>query len=231
MSAAERADFEKRLSAEPDLVQRLREEEMVHLMVTLDNRRRLKERIARVMEEEKKSNRKPRRRYFRIVAAAAAVVFLAVLLMPRPSGPADPRQLYTENYAPMKNLIITMDGSGEIPEDLAAGMSFYDQRAFDEAIPLLETFRDSTGDSLLVRLYLGISFLETDQTPRARQEFAAVAARNNPFIGEYALWYLALAELRLGDAEAGKIHLKALVDLPSEGEYERRGRKLLEELE
>lgn len=231
MDRTERVDFEKKLADDPGLAEQLRQEKMLHQIVTLEHRKKLKDRIAQVMDEEKEKQKKPLTRYFIYFSAAAAVILLAVIFLPRFFSSPGAEELYAEHYSPLENMVTTMSGSAPIATELNRAMTLYDKGDFENAIPLLKQYPDSLPDALLARLYLGVSLLETDHALQAQDVFAGIVDQNHPFYQEHALWYLALAELKLGIPDSSKVSLENLLKNSTSNKYKESAEAILRELE
>lgn len=126
------------------------------------------------------------------------------------SGLFDSReQRIAEMFArPLENILYTPEIRSDL-SDLNAGLTAYEQRRYAEAIPLFERQMRNQPDNN-VRLYLGTAYLLAAQ-PEKSIAILEVAANSQELpIRETALWYLALAHLKLQDQEAAQEVLKRM---------------------
>lgn len=61
------------------------------------------------------------------------------------------------------------------------------------------------------KLFLGISFIETDQLKNAIPLFKNILESNDILFGEHARWYLSLCYIKLKEVEKAKLQLQQII--------------------
>lgn len=181
----------------------------------------------------------PMTRWYRYTAVAA-VALLLVLAIGRWSdwfgnSPKTYDELLAENLTelPMPSLL----RGGDAPTDSLSiwyrtGISYYSMQKYGEAITYLEKCvgQDSLPSDIRVGsldLFLGVSYLLTEQTDKAESTFLRI-----PDTGLYQLqkeWFLAMAYLQAQDTIRLKKQL-AFIKSQDKHPYQQRAKSLLERL-
>lgn len=110
------------------------------------------------------------------------------------------------------------------------GISHYQNRDFQRAIPALEKeIIASPGDARLY-LYLGLSYLESNNDEKALLNFQKAEGLAESQIRDSAIWYLALTEIKLNHTEQAKSNLIELINKTEANPYSYKAKYLLKEL-
>lgn len=110
------------------------------------------------------------------------------------------------------------------------GISHYQNRDFQRAIPALEKeIIASPGDARLY-LYLGLSYLESDNDEKALLNFKKAESVAESKIRNSAIWYLALTEVKLNHTKEAKNNLLELINISDSNPYVFKAKYLLQEL-
>lgn len=140
-------------------------------------------------------------------------------------------QLYANYYERYDNLLTSTERSEAepvpTPEEIA--MQVYDRGDYAQAAQLLQELLNENPENPAWQLYLGICYLETDQTGRAIAEFQRVAKQREHLFIEQANWYLSLAYLKARQRENAVQTLQEIQN--SDSSYREKAVKLLRELE
>jgi len=112
-----------------------------------------------------------------------------------------PEQLYAMNYKPPA---FNTQRSTSNEKQLQTA---YETKDYNTVIQLLENDIEIDPD---LQLYLGISYLETNQTDKAINTFSALQSKSSE--RDLATWYLALAYLKNKETEKCKTELNKLIN-------------------
>ena len=159
--------------------------------------------------------------YWKLAVAAVFVIGLGVLVWDNGTTDSN-KDLYAMYYKPFP---VDDTTRGEGKEELSAIYKSYKGGAYEKVIPALEKHL-ITSEKQKLRLYLGNSYLGTDQAKKAAQQFRKVTEKSMFY--EDAQWYLALTYLKLQVEDSTKYFLKNVLDY--KGIHEQKAKKLLEKL-
>ena len=164
--------------------------------------------------EEQQRNRRGTIALYSFVAVAAAIITLMMVFNPFQST-TDPVGLYATHYtrevAPETLSVVIKDSLLRLAH---IHFNANTETDLDEAVRLYELLL-ANEDSVPyekeseVHHFLGISYLELNQPDRAMEEFKKMTVYT-----EYADWYIALAYLKKGDADAAKLQLTKIAADP-----------------
>lgn len=159
--------------------------------------------------------------------AAAGFAFLLIAAYGLLYMQFNNRSIGRDAFSPYKNAMTVRHSDAQINALLKKGLEAYGAGQYEQAI---HSFSQLPQDSsqVLARLYLGISYLATDQPEAASIELQAVKELSSP-IQENARWYLILAQLQLNEQESA---MKGLDMLIAEGSpmYQERAKVLQQKL-
>lgn len=229
MTSEQRLAFEKQMKNDPQLQKEVNKQlELINAIET----EAMKERLDQLHEvhfgDKRATVRRPLLRRLRplAVAASIALLLLASWWALRTTSTQED-QLFTQYYETPQGLPTLLGiGSNQLFNE---GMTDYKLGDFSTAqrqwLPLLQ--QNPSNDTLL--FYLGISYLETDQTDSAVALFEEIIEQNDPQFRQQALWYLALGLIKNGRADEANVHLKAL--LQSDSSFKERAQYILDRLE
>lgn len=154
--------------------------------------------------------KKIRLSYLLAAASILLLVFVGYLRHNIPSG-TSPQELYTQNYDAYQLPFNT--GAIDIEQALwtTAG-SFYQQKEYTKAIPLLMTLLEQTKDSnAKAQLALAICHMEIAQFQEAIQIFTEMQKNKSGRYADHATWYSAMAFLGLDDLKSSKKLLNEII--------------------
>ena len=236
MEDQERRRFEEQLSTDDALTEELALHRDAMEGIRLDGSQELKKRLQAVEAElakpdpvvvdEKKPNRRFLMTWVAIAASLLTVLLLGYLFVPTT---ASPQELYAANYQPFPNLINPAQRSTEVEEATVPEQALraYDNQQYDQAIALFE--QGDAQSSPGYTFYYGASYLGAGQPERAIPLLERVVREKTGLFYEPGLWYLALAHLKVSDAEAARPYLQTLAG--QEGDYTEEAQSLLNDLE
>lgn len=169
----------------------------------------------------------------RIVMAIAASLTLVLVSYFVFQNQTDYAGLYADNYK-VYSYGLSMKRGNE--ENLIEGEKAYLAKDFQQAItyflPMLkesdEKLKEAGFSKSLVHMYLGNSYLNTDQYQLAVQSFQKVVDSNDDTFQKDATWYLALSYLKLEDKGNAKQYLNQVIQEKSI--YSKDAQKILGEL-
>lgn len=164
-----------------------------------------------------------------LAAAVAVAVTVPFLLRdldppPPPAGPlptlAAPPVLPLEKLERRNAPALTVRGDDPFEAALADALAPYEAGRLDEAVVRLEQLAEAHPDAASPRLYLGVAELLRGRPRDARAALVEARPLARAFWTPPVLWYLAIAEERLGDRAAAARLLADLCGRP--GEYHER---------
>ena len=178
--------------------------------------------------EQKRSN-SPKRGYQKWAMAASIALLVGLGWFGYTTFFAtDYKDLYEANFQQYPNTVYAITrGSEEDNSVERKAFEAYEANDNASAIGFLEELRQ-TGDLEYVDFYLAQSYLNDDQPKKAIPLLARIVKDREEFAPE-ALWYMALAHLRIDEKKNAE---QALKDLVADGRYKKdEAEILLEKLE
>ena len=140
---------------------------------------------------------------------------------------ADYNELYNANFQQYPNTVYTITRGDNTDTSLERqAFEAYELKQYQIAINYFKELKDKTGLDY-VDFYLGQSYLSNGENLNAIVEFAKISSTNSDYKAE-ALWYEALAQLKLEKTKESVLLLQALLQ---DGSYKKQeAQELLEKL-
>jgi len=227
LNAKELIDFNNRLDNDADF----RKEVELYKSVThsfqkkyqnIEKEEKLKSSLhqlgSKYFNVEEKNKKVNIRSYFVKFSSIAAILLIAFFLF-KPQT-----DLYNQ-FAEHQTLNIQTKGDNQ-HGNLLQGATFFNEQKYEKAIPLFEDYLNKNPQDTEIKISLGISFLEEENTLLAIQIFKEVAEQDNVFKNK-ANWYLALSHIKYKDKTNAKKFLKKI---SPESSYYKKAQKLLQKL-
>lgn len=180
----------------------------------------------------------------RLFAAAASLVFILSLAWYYSNNStinyqqeyAVAFEQYNNTLSKAVQLELSEQGFGGNPDEEAlqkilVAMEAYDNKKYDQATTLLQQFSKAHPTNTYqnkIELYLGLSYLETNQVEKSIMQFQALSSKENAN-SVVAEWYLALAYLKIKKIKKAKTSLNKLKKLDG-NPYQKKATSLLEKL-
>ena len=142
--------------------------------------------------------------------AAAACIVLAAALFWLVNTSSNPQELFAQNYKPYELSLVLRDQNAEAL--MVAANDLYRQGDYEAAIPYFKKLIATSTNPNLLRMGLGVSFMETKNWQEAEQNFAAILQSNDPMLKDQASWYLALIALQQEQTARAITYLTPLAD-------------------
>ncbi|MEL6556645.1 MAG: tetratricopeptide repeat protein [Bacteroidota bacterium] len=162
--------------------------------------------------------------YYKIAAAVVLLLVASAVFYTQFSGPS-PEDLYLSYYEPLDSNVSTRSYTKD--ED-ANPLEAYQKGDYEQAVNVLVRAIEKPDAIPLLRVYLGISLIQTGRDAAAIEIFQMVYNENpNNFTGQYAEWYLALIELKRNPKTA-KERFKKIAE--QGGIYDREAKEVFEKL-
>jgi tetratricopeptide (TPR) repeat protein len=182
-----------------------------------------------IKENEKPQQAKVRRLFSPAISmalVAAVVLLLTFTFIFNPFSTAgDPFQQAFQPYP--DEITIMGDGTGELDQQKAnKAMALYNEGDYEEALPVFAELVTESPDIAVLKLYKGISELQTEDFTSATATFSALQQTS---YAQTADWYQALTQLRYDNLPAGKTILTTIANTDGHP-YRDQARELLEEL-
>lgn len=178
------------------------------------------------IEQEKISATIPKKsfkQYYKIAAVFIAILGISSLLWL--FNPLE-RDLYAEYYVPYPISELTRSNEVTTIAELKEVSGYYKRKEYVKTIPILETLTLKYPKNDKLRLYLGNSYLNTNQEEKAIYLFENVL-HNDTFRND-ALWFLSLTHIKEDNKDKAIILLKDLASY--ENLYKKSAIDLLEDL-
>jgi tetratricopeptide (TPR) repeat protein len=165
-------------------------------------------------------------------AAAAVVLAVGVVFWLRSGQPArelDPQiaELSTIEAPPYSPRSLR-SGAGQAESLFREAMVLYQKSEFAGAIPGLEAAVDLDPDLTSARFYLGASYLLTSEYEKAVESLTQGLETDDLSYREWALWLRSKAYLGVGEVEAARRDLEAVIRL--DGELRAQAQEVLNQL-
>lgn len=216
MSETDRLAFEREMHTDTELAEEVALQRDTRALLKLQGQHSYKQMLqdydaeleASKVEQPTRKIIQPiwRQTWFR---AAAGFAFLLIAAYGLIYLQFNNRSLSKDAFSPYNNAMTVRDPDAKLNALLQKGMEAYSDEKYEEAI---QAFSQLPQDSsqVLARLYLGISYLATDQAEAAIQELDFVKELASP-VQESASWYMILAQLQVGEQKSALEGLEALI--------------------
>ncbi|WP_400071479.1 tol-pal system YbgF family protein [Zobellia russellii] len=160
---------------------------------------------------------------------AASVVLLAgisswLIFFNRPD--IDSQQLYASNFAPYENVVHPIERGEQLKDLKTRAFIAYENSEYTKAIELFQTLNKKNNDKYII-FYEAIALMQLNKHDEAVPLFEDYIETNGE-LKERAIWYLALAYLKLDEIEECKEQLSLLAH--KEGFKTKAAKNLLAEL-
>ena len=223
---------EKRLAEEPALKELYQNEKLLvngirygHLKSSLEQLKILESNLPSLNPSEKPVRLIPFKTYWKPLAVAASVVVLigSFLLWNRP---ADPAQLYAENFKPYPNVFEPVLRGTSEQNQRAETFAAYERGEYDRAatgFKELLKMKEEPG----ILLLLGNANLILGRTSEAKENFVTLSKDFDEY-DLLAKWYLSLCYMKMGDKDSAKVLLEEIAGQGSS--YQEKARELLKKM-
>ena len=232
LEGEELAAFEQRLADEPAFKQEVAFQRELAAVVADGETMDFSAMVAEVVEgtESSSSSRAGSGGMnWRWMAIAASVLLVAVVgFFVLRGGESDPKALFADNFAPYEAPVEFRGGDSTLAERFEFAFSSYQLEAYGPAADAFQDILNTDPDEFSARFYLGVCKLAQDNGAGAEKEFRNLLAQNAPTWRSQAQWYLAMALLQQGKADAAEQELEALETRG--GKYGKLAGELLGEL-
>ncbi len=237
LSAEEKKLFEAQLKQDEELTEEVKLHQDIRLGIQLFASSTLKETLGlsdqdavlfKNSAEPKPSNANDGQRLYTwmvVAASLSTILFLGYLLLENTSSD---QALVSSYYQSYPNILNPVNRSAIAAEDvLTHALHAYEERQFQEAITLFEKHEGNMQGGY--RFYYALSFLETDQPEQAIEILETVVEERVPLFYHPALWYQALAYLKINQKSKAREKLNILAEV--ENSYQQNANALLEALD
>ncbi|KAA1242491.1 hypothetical protein [Aquimarina sp. RZ0] len=223
LSQEEQVAFEKEMAMDSELKIEVEKQRELHRVLSDTDTMAFKEKLqkisAEIKQEESKTNS-----YFSYWKIAASIIILFGLgtLLWNISDSESPEDLYLAYYHPFPAEDHTR---GETHNDTKGIIAAYVNGEYSRVIQKLEGLVKSS-DQERFKLYLGNSYLNTNQEQKAIFQFQSIRKSSQYY--ETAKWYKALAYLKIGKKDSAKSILSSIINY--KGIYKSKALELSEKL-
>ncbi|MBN8679290.1 MAG: hypothetical protein J0M29_13770 [Chitinophagales bacterium] len=209
LSGSQKAEFERRLHAEPDLKAEL---DLYVAMTALDQQR-LKQSLFNSLEPHEMQPLKPgiSGKWIWGAAGLLVLILIGVWYTQLPHPPAQPATAQEIAFALIKEAypppVAAMGGNDASKANQQQAYLAYRNKRYTEAASLLKTLADQPGASDELIFYTGESCLQTGEWNAAISYFDKVGPG---YWNDIAQWRMALALIQTGQKDAAKFLLQEL---------------------
>jgi len=197
----EKQVFEKELESDESLKQTLRLVQEVDKTIADDELfsliDKLKEVQGTINDEIGVNNKTKILHNWKWLAAASVTVLLVVsaLLYTFNSKPSNDK-IFADFYHRYEYDLITRSVEPSDVSDLIKAIQLYDKGDYQEAISKFEVIIKSDASNTAAHFFIGVSFIETKNYPKAIENLNYVVVKNDTAFVEHAEWYLALCYIK-----------------------------------
>ncbi len=215
ISEDERAILKERMCASNALVKEYAfRKELNGLHVEIEvNELRMKLRKASAIHEHLSAERYMGHSTKRLIYAAAAVTGITLggwALFSGDGSRVSTETLYNEFFSPYPPVVIYRDASSvDVYKEFQAAMLKYQKANYEEAARILERIYQQVPDSVTIKFYLGVTYMQLGQFEDSRILFNQVISSDILF-SELAIWYKGLSYLAENNREEALETLKHL---------------------
>lgn len=218
LPAEEREAFDMLIRQNPDLKKEVDHLKLIRKGITQHQRQVLKKHLQQM---------EPAASGFKWWYAAAALIPLIALCIWY-FYPASGESVYYAYYTTYPNYEagISRNETGS-SDNRALAFQLYEKGQFKAAIQQLQTIIDENPEDSPALFYLGLSYLETDSPEKAIPHLKALAEKTSSDYQEAALWYYALAHLKLDNKSEA---VNAFSQLENSKTYQGKAKKILSKI-
>jgi len=165
------------------------------------------------------------RKNWAATAAAIAIVLSAGYFLLMPSDTMDASDLFAANFEPYPNIAVALTRSSEAstPDEIA--FAAYENGEYERAATLISAL----GEETKYAFYTAQAYLAQEDYSQAQALLVPIANTPADPLHEEAAWYLALANLGMGDTATAKSKLNTIAQLKGHA-YQDEAIALLKEL-
>ena len=216
---AERAAFEQRLVDEQNWRQKVEEIRLISLGIqefTLEQKlREFEENIASEVIHIKKHGWK---KWLVAASVIALVVVGTLFLFRKPEN----EKLFTAYYKPDRGLPVVMGEESSSNYTLYDGMIDYKEGNYMVAIEKWKSIDDQYAYTDTLNYYIGLAYMGAHNMEKAVTYLNRVSEKVSSIYKQKAIWYQALAHIKLGNKNAANSLLKKAEDIPEVKELLKR---------
>ncbi len=227
MSPEERAAFEARLAADPELQAEVDLHQELDTVLADEAVLDFSALVAEVVGAEGAPQAPPRTRR-PVWAIAAAILLLAVVgfFVLRPGPGADPDQLFAEYFSPYEAPATFRSDDSTLNAQYQSAFDAYNAGDFEVALPAFDALRG--GESTMPDFYYALSALSANKSDLALPVLRELAGDTPHVYRSQSRWYLALTLLERGETDEATERLEAIVE--DGGKFAEPAQALLDEL-
>ncbi|WP_062054499.1 tetratricopeptide repeat protein [Aquimarina longa] len=218
--------FKKEIHTNPQLQEEIEKHRVLHKILEDQDTLIFKEKLAQISSTIKQQDTTSQKKstffsFWKIAASIAILIGIGISLWYTSNTINQTQGLYKAYYVPFPSEDTIR---GEITEEQGI-LKNYTKGAYEAVITTLEKHPNLMNQQRL-RLYLGNSYLNTNQEEKAIKQFIAI--RNKDRYYEIAQWYLSLTYLKMNDSKKTKTLLKNIINY--DGVYKDKASQLLKAL-
>lgn len=217
LTATEAERFERLLRTDPAFAQAYATQQEMVSVLRQHHKKQLHQQLE-VGYQQFQSRRRQSRPYY---YGAAAVLLLVITAWWWKSTFHE--RLFATYYQPYE---VTVFRRPSVSLDNQATV-YYSQGRYAEAVPLLQSLRDTDQQLHYWALLLGNAYLQLDSLSQARQQLERVSNASVEY-SQYARWYLALSYLKDANVTEARTDLQRIARQP--GLFQKKAQQLLKEL-
>lgn len=148
-------------------------------------------------------------RLFWGIGLAACLAVMAYFSFFYEPGKSSPSELFTEYFTPYEDIYTDRDNIESAPE-MEQAMVDYNAGNYAAALPNFESILAIRPDHTIAGLYAGICYLDAGEVKQAKGKLGRLARRET-VVQPIAIWYMAMANLRIGHSEEAGEWLEKLI--------------------
>ena len=207
MTSSEIVSFEKLLSEDKILNERVQNEALIKLNIKRYHSKKVKERLKVIHNET--IHQKPTFNYYILLAIVALLSVLAFYYFSQNEKIVVSNQaIYAQYY---ERYEIKSDQRNNENDTLDDTFKDYNDGNFEKVIQDADAYL-LTNLPASKRLVIGISLMETNDLDRAKKIFQSIIDEKDIIFADQALWYQALAELKDDNKDKSKIILERIAN-------------------
>ena len=209
LSKSEKESFEQQMSTNPSLMEAVQQQRKAIQLIEALGDQQLKLQLKQAIQNKNQTSKPAKRltiRWRTAAGIAASLLVLAIALW-FIFAPSSNDALFATNYEIYNLSVNSRDNS--IDQSIRAAVDLYQKSQFEEALPLLDGIYQSTNDSKW-RIAQAVSLIETEQYQRAIDQLSAIRSNGTDVYQNPALWYTAMAYLKLDQKEQAITNIELL---------------------
>lgn len=210
MTSKEKYLFEQECLVNDQLKNRLQEHQIIINGIEQYHDQNLKNKLQEIHEKsfnKKRFSIAKRRSLLKGLAIAASIAILIIAAFNFENPTISSAEVFAQHYKPYE---LSLTQRGETTNQIVRAEQLYNTAKYQEVIPIFDSLINQTDTSSQIHLGMGLAKLSLNNPKEAINHFKTILNSTDLLFQDHAVWYTALAYLKLDDLQNAKYFLQLL---------------------